>query len=218
MQLTLPIKSQQSYHIDDFIVSKSNHNAYNSIMHWQNTWGVEPYRFSLLIQGMPSSGKTHLARIWQKLCNAYIIEDTLNSSIINNYQAFIIEDIETKYDEYKLLHNFNIINENQKYLLMTTMNDVNQFNLKDVLSRINSLLVVRILKPDDELIRMLLFKHFSNQSIHVSNKVINFLLIRLPRKLNQMIYLVEQINQLALTHQRKITIPLIKQVITKYDL
>ena len=95
-QLTIPFSATTSYHLDEFIVSSSNHYAYTIIQQWPNNWGVLPYPFCVLLYGPKSSGKTHITKIWQQTANAFTLsrDDALSPLLLELYDAFIIEDIE----------------------------------------------------------------------------------------------------------------------------
>jgi len=204
----------EKYHPDEFIVSASNALAYNTLQNWQNSFGVNPYKFTLLIKGASSSGKTYLTKIWQNLTNAYVIKDIFfDDEILARHNAFIIEDIEN-WQETVLFHLFNLINEKQKYLLLTSTNKSKDFTLPDLSSRIKSVLSIILNPPDDELIKILIFKHFSTSSVTISQIVIDFLLVNLPREYNKILEILEDINNFALISKRKITIPLVKEVLS----
>ena len=214
-QFTLPFCSATSYHIDEFIISSSNHHAYNIIRQWPSHFGVLPYPFCILLYGPKSSGKTHLARIWQQVSNALILQHhtTLSATIIKSYDAFIIEDVEFNWLPQDILHCINLLNENKKYLLITTANLFNNFDLDDLTSRMNSIFKLIIEQPDDKLMQILIFKYFSNYQISLSNQALDFLLVHLPRKFDGILYLLAKINAFALEHHRNMTVPLIKEVI-----
>ncbi|HJD56466.1 MAG TPA: hypothetical protein LFW21_07710 [Rickettsia endosymbiont of Pyrocoelia pectoralis] len=212
-QYIFPLNNKSKYHPDEFIVSTSNSLAYNALQNWQNNFGVSPYKFTLLIKGASSSGKTYLTKIWQNLANAYVIKDIFfDEETLEKYNAFIIEDIEN-WQETILFHLFNLINEKQKYLLLTSLDKSHNFTLPDLSSRIKSVLGITINSPDDELIKILIFKHFSTSSVNISQTIIDFLLINLPREYSKIIEILEHINRFALASKRKITIPLIKQIL-----
>ncbi|KJV80574.1 bacterial dnaA family protein [Rickettsia hoogstraalii str. RCCE3] len=209
--------TSNKYHPDEFIVSSSNEQAYNIIKNWQCSFGVNPYKFTLLIKGPSSSGKTYLTKIWQNLSSAYIIKDIFfNEEILEKYNAFIIEDIEN-WQEPALLHIFNIINEKQKYLLLTSSDKTRNFTLPDLSSRIKSVLSIALNSPDDELIKILIFKHFSISSVTISGQIIDFLLVNLPREYSKIIEILENINHFALISKRKITTSLVKEVLNNYN-
>ncbi|MFY9589941.1 HdaA/DnaA family protein [Rickettsia endosymbiont of Halotydeus destructor] len=212
-QLIFPFSHNTKYHPDEFIVSQSNRLAYDKLKNRQTDWGVNPYKFTLLIKGPPSSGKTYLTKIWQNLTNAFIIQDIFfDEEILAKYDSFIIEDIEN-WQEVILLHLFNLINERQKYLLLTISNINKNFILPDLSSRIKSVLTIEIEPPDDELMKILIFKHFSTSSITVAENVADFLLVNLPRQHKEIMERLEQINNFALISKRKVTIPLVKEVL-----
>ncbi len=216
-QFILPLFVEYTYHPDEFIVTPSNAEVYGFVTENLEKWrGVRPYEFSCLIAGPTSSGKTYLVKIWQNTHNAYLIpknSSNINQNILDGYPAFILEDIDKNWHEETLLHHFNIINEQKKYLLLTSSNLSNNFCLKDLSSRIRSLFNINLNPPDDELIKTLLFKHFATNSLKVENQVIEFLLKNLPRQFHDIINAAKKINDFALMHKRNITIPLVKEAI-----
>jgi len=88
-----------------------------------------------------------------------------------------------------------------------------KLNLADLSSRINSVNKVDISMIDDELMRILIFKQFSNFSIVISDDVINYLVKVLPREVPKILSIIGEINQSSLASKRKITIPFIKQIL-----
>ena len=57
---------------------------------------------------------------------------------------------------------------------------------------------------------MLIFKLFSNFSVVVNKEVISYLINILPREFPEIINAVQKINDYAIEHKRKITVPLVK--------
>jgi chromosomal replication initiation ATPase DnaA len=210
-QFILPFNPQETYCPEDFIVSESNKHAFNIITSWPDNWGRPPYPKSLILYAPVSSGKTYLAKIWQKKSAGLFCSLTTDISEIDNNQAFIIESPE-KWDEQKLFHFFNLINEKNKYLLMTTSSSPLRFTLKDLDSRIKSILTIGIDPIDNMLMQSLLFKYFSKNSIEVKPQVIQFLLAHLPRNFDSIRSAVIKINQYALEKKRPISIQVIKQI------
>ena len=217
-QCILPLSITNPYHPDDFILSNSNKDAYNLINLWSLNWGHKPYPGSVLLYGPKSSGKTYLTKIWQELSGAYLLPNNqlVQGELVNQHKAFIIEDIEN-WPENNILSYFNLINESSKHLLMTTANFSNKFKLGDIQSRINSIFRLEVGAPDDELIKALIFKLFSINSLKISDQVLNFLLLNMPRQFNEIINLIEKINQFSLIYKRRVTVSLIKEVINSRD-
>lgn len=199
-QTVFSIDPVEKYQLSDFIVSNANKIAFDIITSWPDAiWGNNPYSKTLLLIGPKSSGKTFLSRIWQQHHSCTNLRSL----------QIVIENIDQITNEEDLLHAFNTAHENGKFLLMTASN-FPQFNLADLSSRINSVNTVNISYPDDELIKILIFKIFSSFSIKVSPDVINYLIKTLPREFNAIHSAINIINQKALVEKRKITIPFIK--------
>lgn len=207
--------SNKQYNRSDFIKSKSNNTACEVIENWPNEcWGVNPYIKSLILRGPLSSGKTFLAKNWAKVSGskAVDINKAHDQEMINSYSGFIIEDIDHITNENHLLHYFNSINECGKYLLLTCSN-IPKFVLPDLNSRIQSINIIDICYPDDDLLRILIFKFFSGCAVRVDNNVISYLLQHLPRRFDFIQKTLDKINKASLENQHKITIPFIKKIL-----
>ena len=65
IQLSFDLKKRKIYEKNDFLVSKSNKEAYKLINRWPN-WSSR----KIIIFGDSGTGKTHLSKIWQKKTSA----------------------------------------------------------------------------------------------------------------------------------------------------
>ncbi len=86
-----------------------------------------------------------------------------------------------------------------------------KISLPDLSSRLNSVNKVDILMIDDELMKILIFKKFSNYSLIVSDDVISYLLKILPREFPKILSFIQHLNHASLEQKRKITVPFIKE-------
>jgi chromosomal replication initiation ATPase DnaA len=220
-QLLLDFPHPKQYFKEDFISTPENQVAYDVICNWPATWGVDPYSFAIIISGPEACGKTHLAHIWQRKANAYFVspnEDLSNK--LDQFDSFILEDIDNKiWDQIYLFHSFNKLHENKKFTLYTSQIkpiEIN-FQLKDLRSRINSIFNLEVSYPSDELVKIMLLKHFSERELKVSLDVINFLVARIPRTFSQIANIVNILDKAALLQKRNITIPLIKNVLRQIE-
>ena len=211
LQSVLNFKYKEEYREQDFILSESNKEAFNILKNWHLGWGIAPYPSIISLIGPQGSGKTHLAHLWKRYSGASFLSESSDYAILSN---LIIEDIDsTKIVEKDFFHIFNYCHENKRALLVTSTISVGKigFKLPDLDSRMKSIMEVKIAQPDDYLIKMILFKHFSQRSIKVEENIINYLAKILPRNFNSIANQIDFLDQASLAYQKDITIPFIKK-------
>jgi chromosomal replication initiation ATPase DnaA len=205
-QLALKFNEAVEYNIDEFLVRPCNEAAYRAIESWHE-W---PERRLLLI-GEAGSGKTHLAKLWQKLSCAIFLNATIDYQDLKP-KACILENIDQFKDQTYLFHLINFCREQQLPLLLTSAT-LPTFALKDLQSRIEANYCVEITAPSEELVRILLVKHFSDRQIKVKKEVIDYLCARVERSFASIKTAIELIDKHITQHQKAVTIPLIKKVL-----
>lgn len=213
-QAIFPIKNHDDFQENDFIVSGSNQAAYNAVSQENALWGVKPYDNSLLIIGPKSCGKSFLAKIWQTRTGSVIVNSEQISNITIGSMGVCVEDIQDIKQEEDLLHLFNMCFERGTRLLMTA-EKLPEFALPDLSSRIKSINKISIERSDDELVKILIFQFFSNNSVIVSRQVINYLINVLPRDFCSIREIILYINKVALVEKRKLTISFVKECLVK---
>jgi chromosomal replication initiation ATPase DnaA len=210
-QALLDLELPQDYQPGDYIVSLCNVDAYKVIkgdVDWPNN--------QLLLIGEEGSGKSHLASIWQEKTGAIILKDCENFQKYQDNSSFILEDIEMLKNEEYLFHLINFCRNNSFRLLLTS-STLPEFTLTDLRSRINSIQKVLIKNPDDEIIKILFLKHFTDRQLKVASEVIDFMVLRTDRSFKSIKLLVSAIDKLSLKEKRNITIPMVKKVmLTNY--
>jgi chromosomal replication initiation ATPase DnaA len=220
-QYPFNFQDKPNFSSEDFIISNANELALTYIENWPN-WGDHKFSKFLIVTGPSGSGKTHLAHIWQTKTNAKFLTinqiENLISSDANQIKNFIIEDIEKNLNteaEQKLFHLINYAIDKNYYLLFTTNLSVNKidFKLIDLKSRLNAMPTVSIAEPDEELLKTILIKSFSDKQIRINTDVINYILNRVERSFKEIQQLVELLDKKSLAEKRNITIPLIKEII-----
>ena len=223
-QLTFPWNKDNKSSFDSFYASKLNKHLLSLL---QNN----AFKDDLLIFGTKDSGKTYLL---QALCNYFsnqgkssfylpmkqakeLSVDILES--LESMELVCIDGIESivgnKVWEIGL---FNLINrslnsENRLIFTSSKNIDVMNFELKDLDSRLRKIQSHELYAlADDEILSAL--KHIANlRSIELGSKEAQYLLTYANRNISDLVQILESLDQLSMEMKRKITIPLIKEVI-----
>ena len=194
---------------NDFMVSYSNFEAHNAILNWDK-W------HRLLIIGPPKSGKTLLAKIWQKNTGAVFFNNTENVDGIEYNEKIIIDNIED-FSEEILINIINFANEKSFSLLLTGVR-YPSFLLRDLNSRIKATYKVVIKEPDEALLKLLIIKLFKQKQIGISEEIINFILSNVERSYELIYEVISLLDKLSKIAKRKITLPFVRAVVAKYYL
>ena len=213
-QLLLNFEYKQNFKDEDFYVSSSNYYAYNLI----STWPKWEKNF-LNICGEKYSGKTHLTNIFIKKFKGIKIEANLfenkNLNEIKIYENIILDNFEQNIDENLIYSLFNVIDQDNKYLIINSLNPINEMNFKlnDLKSRTKNCLVAKIDKPDDDLMFALILKNFSDRQIAIDKKLINFIIKRVDRSYDKIFEFIYKIDQISLKKKKPIDFKIIKEVL-----
>ena len=187
-----------SFKVDDFFVSKSNKHIFKLL----NDWPKWEKNF-LNISGEKFSGKSHLIDIFiQKFKGIKIESNLLNDEIINSlkiYQNVILENLDTNIDEKLLYTLINIIEQDNKYLIVTSKKPIVDlsFKLKDLKSRSKNFILQHINKPDDDLIYALILKNLSDRQISLDKKLIEYIIKRIGRSYSKIFDFIYKIDEIS---------------------
>ena len=213
-QLLLDFENNQNLKDDDFYVSKSNFYAFELINKWPK-WEKN----ILNISGEKHSGKSHLINIFlKKFKGIKINSNTLvekNLRKIKIYENIILEDVDLDIDEKLLYTLFNIIDQDNKFLIITSKKPIVEikFNLYDLRSRTKNCLLAKIEKPDDELIFALIVKNLSDRQISLDKKLIDFIIKRIERSYSKIFEFIYKIDKISLKKKKSIDLKIIKEAI-----
>jgi chromosomal replication initiation ATPase DnaA len=217
-QLSFDFPSQKTYGPDDFIVSKANCSAFNFVSNYNIKNDRLPRIFCIIAPKM--AGKTYLSYIWQKKFSAQFLnlKELAEANLMNKIKSdkfYIIEDVNEVKNYKLLLEIINLISEKSAHLMITSNKNLKDINcdIKDLNSRLRNIFEIEIKNPDDDLIKMLLIKNFSEKQIAVNNSIIDFLLKIIPRNFSAIFNTVKLLEFYSLERKRAITIPLIKEVL-----
>ena len=213
-QLILKFPSHQAYKKEDFYVSSSNQEAYDLIEQWPK-W----IKRTVNIFGPPGSGKSHLVSILKsKTSNLQVESSMLKEEIFIKFktkEALIIENLDEKVSERLLFSLWNTALQDNKYLLITSKKPINsfKFNLKDLMSRVKSSLVVGINLPSDDLISVIIAKNFSDKQIKVEKKHIDYIIKRIDRSYEKISQFILTLDKYSLKKGSPFALKMIKEVL-----
>jgi chromosomal replication initiation ATPase DnaA len=204
----------KNFRDDDFYVSKSNKHVYDLL----NKWPKWEKNF-LNISGENFSGKSHLVNIFLKKFKGIKIESNfLNNDFLKKikiYENIVLENLTQKIDEKLFFTLCNTIEQDNKYLIVTSNKsivDLN-FNLDDLKSRSKNFLLQNIEKPDDDLIFALILKNLSDRQISLDKKLIDYVIKRIDRSYGKIIDFIYKIDEVSLKKKKSIDFKTIKEVL-----
>lgn len=205
-QLAFSLIYRPAFGRSDFLVAPCNEEAVS----WVDKYPDWPMPI-LIICGESGCGKSHLASIFSgNHINAS--ELTMERALSETAEKIVVEDVDLLKDEEALFHLYNRVVAQQGALLLTARN-IPQFQLKDLQSRLNAAPKVYISMPDDALISAVLMKAFDDRQLIVEPKVIEYVIMRLPRSFDTIQKVIDIADKLSLSQQRKITIPLMREAL-----
>jgi len=213
-QLLINFNLKKDYDEQDFYVSSSNKYAFNIINGWPK-W----LKSTVNLHGEQYSGKSHLSKIFETKTTCLNIESiNFTNEILLKFktkQALIIENFNFNIPEKLLYSLINIVEQENKYLLITSLKPLNKFDfkLKDLNSRINNCLFVEIGAPDDELIYALIVKNFSDRQINIDKKIIEYIIKRINRSYKDIFLFIYKVDQLSLQKGKPINLSIIKKIL-----
>ena len=213
-QKILQFDYDQNFKKDDFYISKSNKHIVKLI----NDWPKWEKNF-LNINGDRYSGKTHLINIFLKKFKGIKFEANSftneNLEEIKIHQNIVLENLTRNIDEKLIYSLLNIIDQDNKYLIITTTEPITEirFNLKDLKSRTKNFLLQNINRPDDELLFALILKNLSDRQISLEKKLINYIIKRIDRSYGKIFDFIYKIDEMSLKKKKSIDLKIIKEVL-----
>ena len=213
-QQILNFDYEQNFKDQDFYVSKSNKYSFKLL----NSWPKWEKNFVNLI-GENFSGKSHLINIFLhnfkgiKISADKITNDFLKEAKI--YENIIVEDLLEKIDENLLFTLINTIEQDNKYLIITSTKPIVNFKFKliDLNSRAKNFLLSVIEKPEDDLMYALILKNLSDRQISIDKKLIDFIIKRISRSYGKISDFIYKIDEISLKRKKPIDFKIIKEAL-----
>jgi len=213
-QLILKFDQEQNFRDQDFYVSKSNEFSFKLLDSWPN-WEKN---FVNLI-GENFSGKTHLINIFlKKFKGIKINASKINNEFLKNikiYENIVIENLNNEIDETLFFTLLNIIDQDNKYLIVTTTKPIVNmlFELDDLNSRSKNFILSEIEKPEDDLMFALILKNLSDRQISIDKKLIDFIIKRIDRSYGKISDFIYKIDEISLKRKKPIDFKVIKEIL-----
>ena len=215
-QQIINFEYDKNFKYEDFYVSKSNEHVLKILDRWPK-WEKN----FLNISGEKFSGKTHLINIFLKKFKGIKIDsESLDNEIIDTikiHQNIIIENLDSKINEKLFFTLINIIEQDNKYLIVTSINPITEMNfiLEDLKSRSKNFILQSINKPDDELIFALILKNLSDRQISIDKRLIEYTIKRIGRSYSKIFDFIYKIDEISLKKKKSIDLKIIKEVLGK---
>ena len=205
---------EKNFKYEDFYVSKSNQH----ILDLFNLWPKWEKNF-LNISGENFSGKSHLVDIFlRKYRGIKFDTNNFNEQCLDKikvYQNIVLEDLTKNVNQKILFSLYNIVEQDNKYLIITSLKPIVEieFDLVDLVSRSKNFLLQFIDKPDDELIFALIIKNLSDRQISIEKKLVNYIIKRIDRSYGKIFDFIYKIDEISLKKKKSIDLNIIKEAL-----
>ena len=207
-----------------FLTSSKNIFAFKTINEWPN-WKNN----LIFIYGPKNCGKTHILELWKNKSNAGIIDyqffdDHMFSENLNKLEKkknWVLDDIDkifkhhSKDIQVKVLNILNVLTNLKCFLLITSKASPIELNcsLGDLSSRLNSLLVIEVKEPDEDLLKSIIQKKLDSRQVFISEKNLEFLIKRMERTYSTALKISELIDKRSLEDHSKVSLTLLKDIL-----
>ncbi|MEO9468864.1 DnaA/Hda family protein [Parasphingorhabdus sp.] len=183
-QFALPLETTPSRGNDGYIVTDANANVDAQLLDWEN-W---PNNVGILI-GPAASGKTAMAEQFLRMSGG---------------RCFEVSEREVGEE---LFHLWNLVQEDQKPLLIVSSLPVSAWNveLPDLRSRLAASLLIEIGPPDEAMLKGLFHKFFAARGLAISEDASSYLARRMDRNYLDVQILAQKMDNLATEQKKSIT-------------
>ena len=149
-----------------------------------------------------------------KLIDAVNIDNQIVEEV-NNFDCLIIDNFKNDINENLLYSIFNQSKQKDNFILINSKRPIKSinFNLKDLISRINSFIFIGIELPTDDLLKVIITKALSDNQITISPKLTNFIINNVERSYKKMFKFLKDLDDLSLSTGKSININLIKKIL-----
>jgi chromosomal replication initiation ATPase DnaA len=219
-QLVFPFDVAPGFEREDFIVTPSNEQAFRFVERWPD-W---PARAAAL-HGPKGSGKTHLAKIWQRASHAAEVQASAvregAAADLPLEAAVLIEDLDgAPPNEARDRVLMGLFESPAIWLLLTGRARPNEWPvvIPDLRSRFDALLAFPLWAPDEILIAGLARRHFAARQLEVPDNVVRRIVNHVERTPAAVAAFVARVDRKAWSEKRAITERLVVDLIDAEEL
>jgi len=218
-QIPLPLETKPALTRDAFIVSEANRDALAFVESWP-AWATA----TAGLYGPAGSGKTHLAEIWIAASGAQRVEAAALSGsafvLLDRQAPVVIENVDLSLPNpardaavFDLLESATVATP----VLLTGREPPSawQAALPDLRSRFQALVSFSLWIPDDDLLRKLARKLFSDRQLAVPEATIDQMLLRLERSPAGLRAFIARADAKALAEGRAVTAALVRELLNE---
>ena len=191
-QIALPLDWPVTDREEDFILSESNRAAFEHLRRWA-LWPV----MATILTGPRKSGRSLLGRIFVRKTGGRLFDKA------------------ESHDEEALFHAWNDAQARRKPLLIVADAPPPRWPiaLPDLRSRLAATPHVEIGPPDDELLGQLVVKLLADRGIAAPPDLPDYLVPRIERSHLAVLEVVDILDQVMLSHHRRMTVPLARKAL-----
>lgn len=223
-QIPLPLATVPSTSFDTFFTASGNENVVTALQAFAASALDES---QIYLWGDAQCGKTHLL---SASCNtvaangyrvAYLPAEYIESEGalegLEECHLVCFDDIDTLSPtaEIELFHCINRCRDKSVRLLFAAVAQAESLNLTlpDLRTRLSWGPVFQVQSLPEDQLQAALMHQLESRSLKVNNDVAVYLLNRFPRNITSLKKIVDLLDQASLKQQRKVTVPLIRQLI-----
>lgn len=220
-QLVLPITWRLPYEKSEYVVTECNKYAFQ----WLEKWPIKIRENFVCLTGDSGSGKSHLAYLWARRvgaeiinCKAVIPNKLFDLSCnLGDIKFLVIDDADYINEDVLLFCLYNTIKSSDAYALFVAKEPPIRWNIKlaDVRSRLFTMSILNIKKPDENSMATVIRQLFKQRGILITNNIVNLLLNNIERSYSSVLNLINAIDVASL-EKGKLTTQIVKQAISKY--
>ncbi len=226
-QLGFDFLNEDNYNINNFIPFNENEEAFYFLNRSKEDENILEEHQVIFLSGGRKCGKTHLGQIWKQKHNAKNInyneifklefEDFINyiGTNIEKYDYYLLDNLDKNFNENKLFHLINtVLNNNSSILIISNFNILRKkIKIKDLKSRINSAVHLKIKKLSKEIKTMLIIKLLADNQISLNGDILKYLTKKLKTDYEFIYNFIDLLVDKITENGRKINLVSVKELV-----